>query len=227
MIVERVVETTPAAVGDVVAARLAAAAAAGPQVWALTGGSAARLVHPGLVRAGLDWGRVTLLFGDERAVAPEHADSNYRLARETLLGPARVPEARVRRMRGEADDLEAAARAYEAELPEFDVVLLGVGPDCHVCSLFPGHALLGEQVRRVAVVTDSPKPPPRRLTLTLPALLAAREVWFVLAGADKAAAARALGDPASQLPGALVARGAATARLFMDVAAAATTEAAR
>lgn len=226
MIIERVVAATPAAVGDVVAARLAAAAQAGPQVWALTGGSAARLVHPGLVRAGLDWGRVTLVFGDERAVPPEHADSNYRLARETLLEPARVPEARVRRMRGEADDLEAAARAYEAELPALDVVLLGVGPDCHVCSLFPGHALLGEQVRRVAVVTDSPKPPPRRLTLTLPALLAAREVWFVLAGADKAAAARALEDPASQLPGALAARGA-TARLFMDVAAAATTEAAR
>ena len=218
MIIERALLATPAELGEAVAARLAARAQE-PLTVALTGGSAAKLVHPPLARAGVDWARVTLFFGDERAVPPDHADSNFRLARETLLDAAGVPAARVHRMRGEAADLAAAAREYEALLPPaLDIVLLGMGPDGHVCSLFPGHALLGERARLVGVVEDSPKPPPRRLSLTMPALAAAREVWFVLAGADKAAPARALADPASELPGPQVAR-AATTRVFLDRAA--------
>lgn len=144
-------------------------------------------------RAQVDWERVTLLFTDERAVPPGDPESNYRLARVALLDPLGAPLPRVRRMRGEAADLEAAAREYEAELATpLDLVVLGVGGDGHVASLFPGTPLLADERRRVATVTAAPRPPARRLTLTPRALLEAREGLLVLAhGAEKAAAVRA------------------------------------
>ena len=144
-------------------------------------------------RSRVDWTRVTLLFADERAVPPDHPDSNYRLARAALLDPLGDPLPRVRRMRGEAADLEAAAREYDAELAvPADLVVLGLGEDGHVASLFPGSPLLDETVRRAAVVGDSPKPPGRRITLTPRALRDARAGLLVLAtGAGKAQAAAA------------------------------------
>lgn len=201
----------------------------------LTGGSLAPDFFPALAALPLDWRAVDFVWGDERAVPPDAADSNYRAARELWLDPAGVPEARRHRMPAERADLEAAAAAYAAELeaaaggagrpPAVDVALLGVGPDGHVCSLFPGHPALAEGKRWVVAVRDSPKPPPGRLTVTLPVLAAAR--WTVVAalGERKAAAiAAALRDPASTLPIALVARRAPRALFLLDPGAAAPLE---
>jgi 6-phosphogluconolactonase len=121
-------------------------------------------------------------------------------------------------------DLAAAAALYEAELvrvlgepPRLDHCLLGMGPDGHVCSLFPGHPLLAEAVRRVAAVEDSLKPPPRRLTLTLPVLHQAAELCVAAFGRAKAAAiAAALEDDSSRLPVALALRGARRAVVMLD-----------
>ncbi|GMU62425.1 MAG: 6-phosphogluconolactonase [Myxococcaceae bacterium] len=187
---------------------------------ALTGGSAARALYPRLVRAKVDWAKTHFHFSDERCVPPDDAESNFRLAQEVLLGPCGVPSAHVHRMAGERPPAEAA-REYEAGLPTLDVVHLGVGPDGHVASLFPGHALLHEERARVAALTDSPKPPPARLTLTLAALREARAVWFLVTGeAKRDAVAQALGNPQSVLPAALVHRAARLSLWFLDRAAA-------
>lgn len=167
------------------------------------------------------WGRVGLWFVDERAVGPDDPESNAALALRELAGPLAMPAGAVHRMHGEASDLEAAAREYEAGLPAgFDVVVLGVGEDGHVASLFPGAALLDERRRRVAVVTDSPKPPPRRLTLTPLALAWARAIAVLATGADKAeAVARA--QASSGDPRRTPARLARAGEWFVDRAAAA------
>jgi 6-phosphogluconolactonase len=194
----------------------------------VTGGSAAEALLPRLVEVSLDWSRVNLFWSDERAVPPDDPQSNYRLARELWLDPARVPESSVHRMPGEAADLDAAAAAHTEEVrtvcgdpPRFDLVLLGVGPDGHVASLFPGHPLLRETRKLVAAVEDSPKPPPRRLTLTLPALFGARLLVVAAFGSAKAAVmADALGARASSLPVAKVLRRAPRALVLLDPAAA-------
>ena len=173
----------------------AAIAARGRFDVALTGGSGAKL-YAALAPHALDWTRTHLWWGDERAVPPHHPDSNFRLAQEHLISRVPIPDANVHRMPADAADLEAAARAYEAELPAaLDLVHLGAGPDGHCCSLFPGHPLLAERERRVAPIFDSPKPPPRRLTLTLPALLAARARLVTAAGAEKAPIIARRNDP--------------------------------
>lgn len=199
-----------------------------PCAVALTGGSVATTCYPEMSRTRCDWSRIAFFWGDERAVPPEHPDSNYGLARKLWLDPAGVPAASIHRMEAERPDMEAAARAYQEELvrvagdpPRLALVLLGVGPDGHVCSLFPGHALLREEDRYVGVVLDSPKPPPRRLTLTLPVLRAAEMLAVVAMGEAKAAVMReALEDPGSQLPVALALRGARSAVVLLDPAAA-------
>ncbi len=137
----------------------------------------------------IDWARVVVLFADERAVPPDDPESNYALVRRTLLDPLGAGAPQVRRMRGEAIDLAAAAREYEPELATpLDLALLGMGPDGHVASLFPHGSGLREATARVAAIEDSPKPPPRRLTLTARALREARHAAVLCAGADKAAA---------------------------------------
>jgi len=153
---------------------------------ALTGGSGAKL-YAAIDAHAVDWTRTHLWWGDERAVAPNHPESNYRLANEHLISRVPIPKQNVHRMPADLADLDAAARAYEAELvPVLDLVHLGVGPDGHICSLFPGHPLLEERTRRVCAITDSPKPPPRRLTLTLPVVQGARGRVVTAAGSEKA-----------------------------------------
>ncbi len=198
----------------------------------VTGGSAAEALLPRLVRAPIDWSRVHVFWSDERAVPPGDPQSNYRLALELWLDPARVPASSVYRMPGEAADLDAAAVAHAEEVrtlcgdpPRFDLMLLGVGPDGHVASLFPGRPLLRETRKLVAAVEDSPKPPPRRLTLTLPALFGARLLVVAAFGSAKAAVmAEALGERASSLPVAQVLRRARRALVLLDPAAARPTD---
>jgi 6-phosphogluconolactonase len=203
-------------------------AARGRFTVALPGGSVATTFFPRLSRVPLDWSNVDLFWGDERAVPPDHPDSNYAVARSLWLAPAGVPPSRVHRMKAEEPDLEKAAADYERELqeaagspPRLDLVLLGVGPDGHVCSLFAGHPVLAVRDRAVAVVEDSPKPPPRRLTLTLPVVTGAHGVVVVALGRGKAEVIReAIEDAGSALPVALVAREARRTLFLLDPEAA-------
>lgn len=177
--------------------------------WALSGGTTPRklyalLARPPLVRR-IDWSRVEFFWGDERCVPPDHADSNYRTAREALLDLVQPDPAHIHRVRGE-DAPESAAASYEAELrrafelpegsapPSFDLIMLGMGADGHTASLFPGSPLLEETRRWVAADHN-------RVTLTLPVLNAAAHVLFVVSGADKAQRlAEVLAGPDSGLP---------------------------
>lgn len=195
---------------------------------ALPGGSVATRFFPRLARLPLDWSRVDFFWGDERAVAPDDPASNYGVARALWLNAAGVPEACIHRMPADEPDLARAAKAYAEDLarlrgtpPRLHVVLLGVGPDGHVCSLFPRHPLLEETTRFVASVEDAPKPPPRRLTLTLPVLAAAELVVVAALGPEKAAVVRRAADGSDQvLPLARVLRGARRSLLLLDPAAA-------
>lgn len=181
----------------------------------VTGGSTPLAVCPLLVVPPrvrqLDWSRVEIFFGDERPVPPDHPDSNYRNLRAALLD--HLPGVRahqVHRMPAEGADLDAAARAYEDELratfgvsghrpPTFDLIWLGMGPDGHTASLFPGSSGLREKERWV-VATWAPGPAAWRMTLTFPVLNAAREVMFLVLGADKAPALRAVRTGQGDLP---------------------------
>ena len=158
-----------------------------------------------------------LWFADERCVAPDDPESNYRLADETLIGPAGIPSRLVHRMRGELGPA-AGAQSYESELRErlggdrgepvtLDLVLLGIGPDGHVASLFPGSATLAEEHSLCVGVEDSPKPPPERITLTLPVLRAARGCLLLAVGASKSdALAAMLAQPSESVPASLLRR---------------------
>ena len=174
----------------------AAIAARGFCRLALSGGNTPRAVHAEVVKqAGdLPWARVQITFGDERCVPPEDAESNYRMARESLLDPAGIPTGNVFRIRGEIDPAEAA-REYEARLAAVaarlgetryihDLLLLGLGEDGHTASLFPGSPALAESVRNVIPATG-PKPPPQRVTMTFPLLNSARHVAFLVSGQGK------------------------------------------
>ena len=174
---------------------------------ALAGGSTPRRTYELLADPSLshqiDWEATHVFFGDERAVPPDHPDSNYRTAFETLLSKVKVPEAQIHRMEGERSDLDAAAADYEtalaesfdlsvgSSLPRLDLVMLGMGEDGHTASLFPGTRALGE-TRDWVVANDVPQKATRRLTLTAPVLSAARCVMFTVAGADKAASLSAV-----------------------------------
>jgi 6-phosphogluconolactonase len=191
----------------------------------LTGGSVGiatlAAVAGSPARHAVDWSQVHLWWGDERFVPAGDADRNETQARDALLdalGDA-LPAANVHAVPAQDEDVtdpDVAADAYagelaahapaEAQVPPFDVLLLGMGPDGHVASLFPGHAALGAVGRPTVGVEGSPKPPPRRVSLTFEAIASAREVWVVAAGGEKAAAvARALADdpetPAARVHG--------------------------
>lgn len=162
---------------------------------ALAGGSTPRATYGILARDypdAMDWPRVHVFFGDERTVPPDHEDSNYRMAKEALLD--HVPAGSVHPMRGELVPEEAAA-SYEKELREFfgeepptlDLVMLGIGGDGHTASLFPETGAL-DVTDRLVVANPVPKLGTTRLTLTVPVLNAARDVFFLVAGEDKAEA---------------------------------------
>lgn len=158
--------------------------------FALSGGHTPRPIFRKLAGMDVPWDRVDFYFVDERCVPPDHQESNYFHAEENLFRPAHVKPEQVRRMEGERDDRDAAARDYEALLPPvLDVALIGMGEDGHTASLFPGASALEERERRVLAVVG-PKPPPWRLTLTLPVLRSARKVLNVVAGAGKREAVR-------------------------------------
>jgi 6-phosphogluconolactonase len=195
----------------------AAIAARGRFRIALAGGSTPRALYPRLVRT-VDWARTDVFFGDERVVPPDDPQSNYRMARETLLDPARVPAENVHRWRGEAADLDGAAWAYEQALGaggELDLALLGLGADGHTASLFPGTRALEETVR-LAVAVDVRALGTRRLTLTYPALTAARAICFLVAGTGKHAALTDVLRPQSGLPAARLIHRGGPVTIFCD-----------
>lgn len=164
----------------------------------LTGGTIAIDIYRELPAAGVDWADIDFYWGDERFVPEGHADRNDQQARDSFLTRLGVPPSRIHAIPAHDCALSAreAAEAYASALPAlpFDVVLLGMGPDGHVASLFPGFEQLHETQRRVVEVFDSPKPPPVRVTMTYPTLNDAQAVWFLVAGEGKAeAVARAHG----------------------------------
>jgi 6-phosphogluconolactonase len=169
---------------------------------------------------------VEVWFADERCVGPDDPESNYRLAGETLLAGGAIAPDRVHRMRGEDGPLEGA-RAYGEELarvlgapPALDVVVLGIGPDGHIASLFPGADTLDAGDDALCLgVHNSPKPPPERITLSLAVLRGAAECVLLASGAGKAdAVAAMLGEPSHHVPASLLRRGRLT--VILDDAAA-------
>lgn len=169
-----------------------------PQV-VLTGGSIAASIHQNVVssplRNGVDWGNVGFWWGDERFVPSGDPERNAGQAEAAMLGALPVDPANVHAMPASdgpyGDDADAAAAAYADELADaFDILMLGVGPDGHCASLFPGRTEQADE-RAVVAVRDSPKPPPTRISMTMATLNTAREVWFVAAGEGKAGAVAA------------------------------------
>lgn len=181
-----------------------AIAEAGRFTVALSGGSTPRTIHQILAAApyhdDIDWSKVYIFFGDERCVPPDDPDSNYRMAEETLLSQVPIPSDHVYRMRGEADPPTAAAE-YSAELqkffdlkegqgplpenfPRLDLIFLGMGPDGHTASLFPGTVALQERSKPVTA-NYVPKLTTNRLTLTAPSINRAANIIFLITGDSK------------------------------------------
>jgi len=200
---------------------------------ALTGGTIAEKIHRAVLdapgRDDVDWARVDFWFGDERYVPVDDPERNALQAREALLDALPVDPDRVHEMPASDAgfaDLAAAAEAYGDELRShgsglFDLVMLGVGPDGHIASLFPGSPALDVHDTVAVAVPDSPKPPPERISLTFGALNHAREVWFLVSGEQKAdAVAKAMaGAPVHEIPAAGV-RGQERTLWLLDAAAA-------
>lgn len=236
-----VVETHPdtdtlvAAAGDRLAEAITATIGErGRALIVLTGGGTGIGLLKRLRDHTLDWAHVHLFWGDERYVPHDDAERNDKQAREALLDHVPIPAGNIHPMPasdGEfGADLDAAAESYGAMLagletgeptPEFDIHLLGMGGEGHVNSLFPDTAAVRETRRMVVGVADSPKPPPQRITLTLPAVRRSREVWLVVSGeakADAVAAAVGGADP-TDVPAA-GAKGRETTVWLLDAAAA-------
>lgn len=185
---------------------------------ALSGGSTPTRTYELLAGEPVDWSGVEVWFADERCVPPDDPESNYRLASETLLGAAAIGSERVHRMEGELGPEEAARRyalalgdgvsRREHELPVLDLIVLGIGPDGHVASLFPGAATLKAPQQELCLgVWDSPKPPPERVTLSLAVLRAAERCLLLVTGAGKADAVSAmLAEPSNHVPASLLRR---------------------
>ena len=219
--VELVVLPDPEGAARAAAERLAEAARAGAAI-ALSGGSTPRRAFELAAQLESSWAKAAAWWGDERCVPPHDALSNYRMAREALLDRlSRPPE--VHRIRGELPAEEAAA-AYEAELGEtgLDLAFMGLGPDGHTASLFPGAPTLDERERRVVAAEPGLEPFVPRVTLTLPALRAAREVLFLVTGAEKADAARRAfaEEPSKATPASLLRADEGRTVAILDAAAA-------
>jgi len=196
------------------ASEIARTLAGGARTLVLAGGTTPARCYKALTGLEVAWGRVTVLFGDERCVPPDHPDSNYRMARETLLD--RVVPGTVHRMPAELGPDEGAAlySPVVASLAPLDLVLLGIGEDGHTASLFPGHPAVNAKGWAIGI-KDSPKPPPQRVTLTLSTLRGARRVIVLATGTGKAdAVAKA---KRGEVPSGMI----AGARWLIDHAAAA------
>jgi 6-phosphogluconolactonase len=179
-------------------------AARGEATVVLTGGTmgyaSLAAINASPKRDTVDWAKVNFWWGDERWLPDADAERNETQAREALLAHIPVDPDRVHPFASSDDGLELdeAAEAYAAELkaaapdgaeyPVFDITFLGVGPDGHIASLFPERGGIKEELRTVIPVRNSPKPPPERLSLTLPVINSSERIWLVLAGADKASA---------------------------------------
>ena len=203
-----------------VAALLVEAARRGDQIF-LSGGSTPRRAYELAAQLSADWSRSSMWWSDERCVPPWDARSNFRMAREALLDRiGQLPG--VHRIRGELPP-EAAATAYDEEVrgTELELVLLGIGPDGHTASLFPNAPSLEERERLAVAAKPGLEPFVDRVTLTLPAIAAARDAVFLVAGADKAdAVERAFAKPPSPETPSSLARGQRTIA-YLDRAAAA------
>jgi len=222
--IELVVAADAAAAAQLGAERLAAAARAGGHI-VLTGGSTPRRAYELAAELQPDWSRAEVWWSDERCVPPDDERSNYGMAQAALLGRLAVQPAAVHRMRGELGREDGAAQ-YDRELgglARFDLLLLGLGPDGHVASLYPDQPTLDETERRAIGAEAHLQPFVDRITLTLPVLRAARGVLFLVAGADKAGAAKRAfaGEPSRATPGSLVRAVEGTTTALLDTAAAA------
>ena len=195
------------------AARLLSDAAERGGHLVLTGGSTPKAAYARVVELGPDWSAAEVWFSDERCVPPDHEHSNFRMANETLL--SKIEARAVHRMKGELGpepgaieyDNEIAAAFGAGAIPEYDLILLGIGPDSHCASLFPNNPELGIKDRSVAgVERPGMAPLVARVTLTLPTLNAAKQVVFLVSGEEKAEAlARAFnGRPSPEAPASLV-----------------------
>lgn len=191
-------ELIEAAVGEIARCREESIQSRGGFSLALSGGSTPRVLHARLAQEHPQaefWEKVQLFFGDERSVPPDHPESNYRMANETLFSKAKIPAENIHRMQAElppqvaADEYERELRKYfgteTGEFPRFDLILLGMGPDGHTASLFPGTTALAENSRLV-VANWVPRLNTWRITLTFPVLNHAREVIFLVTGENKA-----------------------------------------
>jgi 6-phosphogluconolactonase len=216
-----------------VAGRLARAAAAGSHI-VLTGGSTPKVAYEVAAGLGADWSGATLWWSDERCVPPDDELSNYGMVKKALLDRLPTGDAgpSVKRMKGEAgphpaaDDYERDLReTLGEEIPRLDLILLGLGPDAHVASLFPGQPTLRVSDRAaIGVEQAGHEPYVPRVSLTLPVLNAGREVMFLVAGADKAdAVARAFATdtPSADAPASMVRPSAGELTIILDDAAAA------
>jgi len=189
---------------------------------ALSGGTTPEILYRALTSPTFadrfNWSQTVFFFSDERGVPPEDPQSNYALANKALFGPLKITPSQVYRMAGESCDPQAAAHEYEQQLrlatkaspsarPSLDLILLGLGEDGHTASLFPGSPALRDN-RSLIAVTQSPKGPPTRLTMTLGVINRASVILFLIAGTGKAGVVRAILDPKTeaeqQLPAALV-----------------------
>jgi 6-phosphogluconolactonase len=188
------VRVTTVADAEAVAARAAdtiarlIAAADGVFQLALAGGSGPERCHQLLAERDVDWSRVHIWESDERAVPPDDEESNFLMIRRSLLDRIDIPDAQVHRVLGERG-ADEAAELYEQELRAvgpLDLVMCGMGPDGHTMSLFPGHPEVGIEDRLVVPVHDAPKPPPDRVSFTIPVIREARHTMLLVAGSSKA-----------------------------------------
>lgn len=200
---------------------------------AVSGGSTPKLLFESMVASHFRWNRVHLFFVDERCVPPNDVESNYRLANENLITPAKIPAAQIHRIHGEIRP-EDGARQYEAdirnffgleegELPHFDVVHCGMGPDAHTASLFPGEAAIDDR-EHIAGACYVQKMSKWRITLLPAALLAAKNTVFLVTGADKAQAVDQVFHKEfnpKQYPAQLISRQSKRVTWFLDQPAAA------
>lgn len=239
-VVRRFVDSTTLCAGiaaDIEATIVAAVRERGECHLVLTGGTVgiALLRHVGLESSLVDWSDVHIWWGDERFVEAGSPDRNEGQATDALLSRIDIPAKNIHRMPsatpGVTVDVAAAqysgalAEFFGADYPQFDLTLLGVGPDAHVASLFPGLDGIDDIAHTVIGVHDSPKPPPLRVTLTLPSINASRRVWVVASGDDKAEAIRLglnspLDDAAKRLAPVSAVRGGEGTAFYLDEAAA-------